>query len=45
MRVEEILKDLIEINTIEDLENEKIINYLESYLKKLGFKTEYKSKC
>ena len=36
MRVEEILKDLIEINTIEDLENEKIINYLENYLKKLG---------
>lgn len=45
MKIDEILKDLIEINTIEDLENKKIINYLEKYLNNLGFKTEYKTKC
>lgn len=45
MKIEDILNDLIEINTTNDLENEKIINYLETYLKKLGFQTEYKTKC
>lgn len=45
MKIEDLLNDLIKINTVNDLENEKIINYLENYLKKLGFKTEYKSKC
>ena len=39
-----ILKDLISFNTIKDKENEKIINYIEEYLKKLGFKTNYKGK-
>ena len=39
-----ILKDLIHFNTINDKENSKIINYIESYLKELGFKTEYKTK-
>ena len=39
-----ILKDLISINTIKDKENEKIINYIEEYLKNIGFKTEYKGK-
>lgn len=39
-----ILKDLIKFNTIKDNENKEIINYIENYLKKLGFKTEYKSK-
>ncbi len=45
MEIEKILKELIEINTVDDLENKKIIDYLEKYLKDLGFKTEYKSKC
>ena len=40
-----ILKDLVYYNTIKDLENNKIINYIEDYLKKLGFKTEYKTKA
>lgn len=45
MKIESILNDLIKFNTVNDLENAKIINYLEEYLKNLGFKTEYKSKC
>lgn len=45
MEIESILKKLIRCNTVNDLENEKIINYLEDYLRKLGFKTEYKTKC
>lgn len=45
MKVEDILNDLIKINTVNDLENSKIIDYLENYLKKIGFKTEYKTKC
>lgn len=40
-----ILKDLVSFNTINDNENAKIINYIENYLKKLNFKTEYKEKC
>lgn len=39
-----ILKDLVSFNTIKDAENKKIINYIENYLKKFGFKTEYKTK-
>lgn len=39
-----ILKDLVKFNTIKDKENKEIINYIENYLKTLGFKTEYKSK-
>lgn len=45
MRIEDILSDLIKINTVNDFENDKIIDYLENYLKKIGFKTEYKTKC
>lgn len=45
MKIENILNDLISFNTVNDLENEKIINYIESFLIKLGFKTEYKTKC
>ena len=41
----EILKKLVSYNTINDMNNEKIINYIEEYLKKIGFRTEYKSKC
>ena len=39
-----ILKDLVKFNTIKDMENKEIINYIEKYLKDLGFKTEYKTK-
>lgn len=39
-----ILKDLISFNTIKDKESEKIINYIEEYLKNIGFKTAYKGK-
>ena len=39
-----ILKDLIGFNTIKDYQNEEIMNYMETYLKKLGFRTEYKTK-
>lgn len=45
MKIEDILSELIKINTVNDLENEKIMDYLESFLKGLGFKTEYKTKC
>lgn len=45
MTTKEILKDLVKINTIGDKDNKEIINYLENYLKKLGFNTLYKSKC
>ena len=45
MNSKDILRDLINFNTIKDKENKNIINYIESYLQKLGFKTEYKSKC
>ena len=39
-----ILKDLVSFNTIKDNQNKEIIEYIEKYLKKLGFKTEYKTK-
>lgn len=39
-----ILKNLIGFNTIKDKENKQILNYIEKYLKELGFKTEYKTK-
>jgi len=39
-----ILKDLVKFNTIKDKENKGIIDYIERYLKKLNFKTEYKGK-
>ena len=39
-----ILKELVGFNTIKDKENEKIINYIEKYLKNIGFQTEYKGK-
>ena len=41
----EVLKNLVKINTIKDKGNKEIITYLENYLKKLGFKTEYKTKA
>lgn len=39
-----VLKDLVGFNTIKDNENSLIINYIENYLKGLGFKTEQKDK-
>lgn len=45
MNSKEILKKLISYNTINDKDNEKIIDFIEQYLKKIGFRTEYKSKC
>ena len=39
-----ILKDLVKFNTIKDKENKEIVEYIENYLKNLGFKTEYKTK-
>ena len=39
-----ILKDLVSFNTIKDKENEAIMNYIENYLKNLGFKTESKTR-
>jgi acetylornithine deacetylase len=44
MQEYKILKDLIAFNTIKDKENEAIINYIEGYLLKFNFKTEYKGK-
>ena len=45
MKKYEVLSKLIKFNTIKDKENNKILNYLESYLKDMNFKTEYKGKC
>lgn len=39
-----ILKDLVSFNTINDKENKEIMDYLETFLANLGFKTEYKTK-
>lgn len=39
-----LLKDLVSFNTIKDKQNKEIIDYIENYLKNLGFKTEYKTK-
>ena len=39
-----VLKDLVKFNTIKDKDNKEIINYLENYLKEIGFTTEYKTR-
>ena len=39
-----ILKDLVGFNTIKDFQNKEIMHYIENYLRKLGFKTENKTK-
>ena len=44
MQTKDILKDLVEINTIQDSCNEEFVDYVENYLKELGFKTETKTK-
>lgn len=40
----EILKDLVEFNTIKDKENKQIINYISNYLKKYRFTVEHQGK-
>ena len=45
MKIEDILNDLVEVNTVNDKDNNIIVNYIEKYLSNLGFKTEYKTKC
>lgn len=40
----EILKDLVNFNTVRDKENSNIIEYIENILKQKGFVTEYKGK-
>ena len=40
----EILKNLVKFNTIKDKDNKDIMDYIENYLLKLGFKTEYKTR-
>lgn len=42
--VEEILRNLVECNTIKDKENIKIMDYIENTLLKYGFKTEKRDK-
>lgn len=44
INVEDVLENLVKFNTIKDKENKEIIDYIESTLKKLGFKTEKKEK-
>ena len=44
MKDYKILNDLIKFNTIQDKENKRIVDYIENYLLKLNFKTEYKGK-
>lgn len=45
MSAKNILKELIKFNTVNDKENQSIMNYIEKLLQNKGFKTEYKSKC
>lgn len=45
MKVEDILRDLVRINTIEDKEKDKFIEYAEKYLMRLKFNKEIKDKC
>ncbi len=45
MNSNEILKKLISYNTVNDKDNKAIMSYIEQYLKKLGFQTDYKSNC
>ena len=45
MESQEILENLVSFNTVNDKDNEEIINYIENYLNGYGFNTLYKSKC
>lgn len=42
--VKEVLRNLVECNTIKDKENKKILDYIEKVLSQYGFKTEKKDK-
>ncbi len=44
MKEYKILKDLVGFNTVKDKQNKEIVDYIEEYLKGIGFKTEYKGK-
>lgn len=44
LNVENVLDDLIKCNTINDEENEKILDYIENTLNLIGFKTEKRDK-
>lgn len=44
LEVENVLENLIKCNTIKDKENEKILNYIESTLNSIGFKTQKRDK-
>ena len=39
-----ILKDLVGFDTVNDKENKEILNYIEDFLKGLGFETQHKDK-
>lgn len=45
MNIKNILKELVEFNTVKDQENTEIMNYIESLLINKGFKVDYRSKC
>lgn len=45
MEVKEILKRLVQFNTIRDKENKDIMDYIEEYLKSFNFKTKRVKKC
>ena len=40
----EVLKTLVNFNTIKDYQNDQVMEYVEKFLQKYGFKTELKSK-
>lgn len=44
METKDILKNLVKIDTIEDKNNKEFLDYIENYLKNLGFKLESKTK-
>ena len=45
MEVQDILKDLISFNTINDKENKEIMDYIENYLKRFNFTIKRINKC
>ena len=42
MEAKKILKDLVAINTIADKDNNRIMDYIDSFLSNLGFEIERK---
>lgn len=45
MEILKILEKLIRFNTIQDRENEEMLNYIENYLKQFHFEVKRISKC